>query len=54
MKIVKGKFFITISSELENVPENDINTLRFLLEEDLQDLGYNLEEIKICQDYGSR
>jgi hypothetical protein len=47
---IKARLLIDIETDLSDDPENTEETLRFLVEEDLIDMGYEVESCKIFKD----
>ena len=44
---VKAKLIIDIETEYNDYPENDTEILRFCVEQDLQDIGYTVNEVEV-------
>jgi hypothetical protein len=43
-KKITVELHLTISGVLENIPENDCDTIKYLVEEDLNKAGWEIEE----------
>jgi hypothetical protein len=46
---VKAKLIVDIETEYTDDPQNDAETLRFCVEEDLKDMGYVVEEVTVVE-----
>lgn len=44
---VKAKLIIDIETEYNDNPENNAETLRFCVEQDLEDIGYTVNEVDV-------
>ena len=46
---IKTKLVIEVSSEYENDEENNAETLRFCVEQDLEDMGYQIDSCEVVE-----
>ena len=46
---VKAKLIIDIETEYNDDPENNAETLRFCVEQDLEDIGYTVNEVDVVE-----
>lgn len=48
-KVVEATLKIKLKSTVENVKENDKEALRYMVEDDLQELGYEVCSVEISE-----
>lgn len=46
---VKAKLIIDIETEYTDDPENNAGTLRYCVEQDLEDIGYTVNEVEVIE-----
>lgn len=51
-KEVRTKLLVDVSSEMEDVPENDGETIRYCIEQDLENQGYEVYSCEVLNKDG--
>ena len=46
-KRISATLKVKLSTLMENIPDNDVETVRYFVEQDLQDKGYEVESVEV-------